>query len=123
LQEVERQRVDGATMSARHGLGHAHGVEDRLFGRLGRGLEQARHRVGREHPHVADLLVLADMIGGRERDEDIAASVGADAADPGEARRRPAGEPLALERDERRIGRQNDDDGTFRLRRRTCAFF
>ena len=34
LQEVERQRVDGATVSAGHGLGHAHGVEDRLFGCL-----------------------------------------------------------------------------------------
>ena len=54
------------------------------------------------------------MIARRECEEDIAASIGADAADPGEPGRRPAGKPLALQRNERRIGRQDDDDGAFR---------
>jgi hypothetical protein len=37
LQQIERQRVDGAAVAAGHGFGHAKGVEDRFFGRLGRG--------------------------------------------------------------------------------------
>ena len=62
------------------------------------------------------------MIARRERDEDIAASICADAADPGEPGRGPAGKPLALDRNERRVGRQNDDDGTFRRLWRDGAF-
>src|SRR5262247_87071 len=37
LQKVEWQRVDRAIISAGHGLRHAHRVQDRLFGCLGRG--------------------------------------------------------------------------------------
>ena len=37
LQPVQRQGVHGAALEPGHGLGHAHGVEDRLLGRLGSG--------------------------------------------------------------------------------------
>ena len=64
LQEIERQRMDRAIGPARHGLGHAHCVEDRLFGCLRGGSEEVRHGVGREHVHVGELVVLANVIAG-----------------------------------------------------------
>ena len=49
-------------------------------------------------------------VAGREGDEQVAAGVAAGAADPGDAQPGPLGEPLALVRQERRVGRDDDDD-------------
>ena len=57
-------------------------------------------------------------ISGRKGDEDVAAAVGAVTADPGETRRRAPGQALALQRDQRRIGRQHHNDRALVARHR-----
>src|SRR5207249_4056132 len=49
-------------------------------------------------------------IAGRKGDENIAAAVGAIAADPGKAGSGPTGQALALRWNQGRVGRQHDDD-------------
>src|SRR5438876_11542325 len=62
LQKIERQGVDHSAMLAGHRFGAGHSVEDSLLGRLGGGTKKAGHRIGGEHPHRGDLVVLADMV-------------------------------------------------------------
>ena len=49
-------------------------------------------------------------IAGREREEDVAGARRAEAADAREAEGRPAGKPVALVRQQRRVGRDDADD-------------
>lgn len=110
LEAIEWQGMNYVTISARHGLCHAEGIEDRLLGGLGGGLEDLGHSIGIDHLDVSDLVVLADMIGCREGNEDVTATVGSKAPDPGKTGCGSACKALTLDRKEGRIGGENNDD-------------
>ena len=59
---------------------------------------------------MSNFVVLPDMIGRREGDEDVTATIGSKAADPGETGCGSACKALALDWKEGRIGGENNDD-------------
>ena len=52
------------------------------------------------------------LVRGGERDEDVSGAVRRNASDPAESERGPADEPVELVREQRRVGRRDDDDRT-----------
>ena len=110
LKAVKRQRIDGATVFASHRLRHAESVEYRLLGGLRSSAKKTGHGGGGQHADIRDLLIYFDVVSRREGDEDVAAAVAPDAADPSKAGCRATGEALALEGDEWCIGREHHDD-------------
>ena len=111
----ERVRCDPVTPDHRR-RGHQR-VHDRLLGRFDDGIEQ---RVDDAVTHGADVVrqgrgrvlvgLRGESVARRERDEQVTARVSAGSPDPGDAETRALGEPLALVGEQRRIGRDHDDD-------------
>ena len=102
---------DFVVINTGHSFGSDESVDDRLFGRLHRRLEQRVHAVVRQHRHLRQSgCFISPGIGRREGDEDVARPIAGGAAGARDAERRAAGDALQLIRHQRRIGRHNDDD-------------
>src|SRR3712207_1859033 len=112
------EAVGRHAVAAGHGAGGEQGVHDRRLGRLGRRVEERGHALVRQHPdgHGLRYIRVEDGTGqaavaGGEGEEDVAAAVVEAAAHPGEADGGALGQPVALDRQQRRVRRQDDDDG------------
>ena len=69
---IERQRVGEAALLTGCCFGGGQRVEDRLFCCLGRGLEQRRDQIGRQHVHTRDRLTVMDVVTRGEGQENVA---------------------------------------------------
>ena len=94
-----------------HRLGGEHRVQDRLLDRVDHGLVERVDSAVVQHPEPDLALVgLERAVSGREAEPEIAARVLAHAAGARDSEAGAAGEPFALEREERRVRRDQDDD-------------
>src|ERR687894_1548332 len=117
-EKVGGEPVRRYAVATGHGAGGEEGVQDRLLGRLRRGVEERRHALVRDHPErygrrePGETLPRDATVARGEGEEDVAAPVFAAAAHPAEAYARAPGEAVALVRQERRVGGEDHDDGT-----------
>ena len=107
------QRVRRVIVAAAHRLGGDERVDDRLLCRLDRGHEQRIDVVVIEHPdgeRRARTAMRRQLVARGETDEELAARVAPDRAGSRQTEAGPLGQPFALMRQERRVGRDHDDD-------------
>ena len=105
---VVRQAMRGDAIAPGHRLGGDQRVDDRLLGRLDRGLDQRVERPIHEPAKPEHAVAVGLRLGrghaaiaGREAQEDVARGGRAKPADPRHAERRPPGQPGALVREQR----------------------
>ena len=101
------------TRETGHGFRTHHRIDNRLFDRLHRRVEDRIHALIRQHRDRAESSFGGSRLGicGRERNEQIARPVARCRPRARQAHRCPAGQPLQLIRHQRRVGRDRNDDG------------
>src|SRR3712207_6378287 len=103
-EKVGGEPVRRYAVATGHGAGGEEGVEDRLLGRLRRGVEERRHALVGDHPErygrgePGYALPRDAAVARGEGEEDVAAPVLAAATHPPEAHARVPGEAVALVR-------------------------
>ncbi len=111
LQRCVRQGDDPVALEAGHVLGRDHCIDHGFLGRLHGRLEQRIELSVRQHLHRHRLICRSGFgIGRREGDEYIAGAVAGDAAVAAQAQGHATRDPLELNAEQRRIGRNHDDD-------------
>ena len=110
-----RERVRRMAVAAGHRLGSDERVDDRLLRRLDGRHEERVDKVVVEHGHRVRRFRAAmrdQLVAGREAQEELAARVATDRAGSRQAQAGSLRQPFALVRQERRVGRDDDDDRT-----------
>ena len=118
-EQLGGQGVNRGAVAPGHRLGGEHGVQDRLLDRVDHGLVEAGDPAVVQHPQ-RDLALIGHErpVAGRETEAEIAARVLAHAAGASDPEAGAPCKPLALEREERRIRGNQDDDRARALRPR-----
>ena len=100
-----RKRMDGITLSSRHRLRRHERVHDGLFRGFDSRAQKGRELGVSEHLQIVEAAFLgADVfVGRRKGDEDIARTVGRNAAVPAEPEARPLRDALELVREDGRL--------------------